>query len=251
MAIENLAKDLENYDKLFSKWQKTHPNGTFSQFSVQRIAAAINKGSAHTTLGPNLNQGKTWWKDGEKQFHDIIARYKWVKNTSEAAKTLRFCDYGCGSLRVSAHLIKRQNPGCVVGLDLTEDFIKHGKKLLGDLIEEKQVVTGTIEDKLDHAVNMNVDVLFSNNVSSHIHPNENTIYYDNIKQITHKAGSLAMVHALVSPEPVRFQRSGWAWPLEHYIASMNPMGLVQDHVGDDFERNGHTLSLRVLSFERQ
>ena len=49
---------------------------------------------------------------------------------------------------------------------------------------------------------------------------------------------------------MRFQRSGWAWPKEFYVEAMKPMKLINENVGDDIERNGHSLSVQVLTFER-
>lgn len=208
-------------DAAFAKWLERHPGGRYSQFSAQKVAAGLKKGRTHPTLGPQLQFQGEWWDAGLAIFNELLALYP-------IPETAKVCDYGCGSLRIGAHFIKRQPVDCFAGIDVTEDFINYGKTLAGqDLINDKRPILGTLSKQIDTVVNWNCDVLYSTHVAIHVHPDEKKQYLDNLKRICHKPGSTIIFDALISRTNVRFRNSGWGWPIRFYIESMAPFVLSE------------------------
>jgi SAM-dependent methyltransferase len=247
--VQSRLDEIEKYDALFERWRERNPSGTFSQFSTRRIAQSIRAGKPHTTLGPKLVDEADWWTHGGPVFETVRRKTKVV--TGRWSSSLKICDYGCGSLRVGVHFIKHQDAGCFVGLDVTEDFIAHGKQFLKNEIEEKKPILGIISEKIDAAVGLGIDVLFSHNVASHVHPDEIDAYFGNIKRIVHKPGSMAIIQVLCSETPQRFQRSGWAWPLNFYHSALLPLRAVRGTPHSKCQRNGIEMTSHMILVRRR
>jgi SAM-dependent methyltransferase len=215
------SKEQPKFDQeAFETWLSTHPGGKYSQFSAAKVAYSIRKGRPHPTLGPRLQREGDWWDAGKPIFNEILDFYP-------IAETAKVCDYGCGSLRISGHFIKRQPRDCFFGLDVTEDFIAYGRELIGpELIKEKRPQLGAISKKIDEAVAYNADVLYSTHVAIHVHPDEKRGYIDNIKRIAHRPGATIVFDALIAKQPVRFRNSGWGWPIGFYLEAMEPLRLI-------------------------
>ena len=246
MTRDELRIDLENFDNLFATWKQKNPDRKFSQYSATRIVSALKKGRPHTTLGPKLTTNKDWWQDGVAHYKLILSK---VDTFDESKK---ICDYGCGSLRVGAHFIKRQNAGCFFGLDVAEYFFEEGVRMMGDeIVAKKKPVLKLIDKGLDETIAASVDAVFSFNVACHIHPDEQDDYNANLKSICHKPGSRLLLHTMNYHTPVRFQRSGWAYPVEQYIKWMRPLNLLEVTVAArSVEKNGYSLASYLLLFER-
>ena len=246
----NDLEDLKKIDALYENWRQKNPTGTYSQFTNQRVLASIRAGRPHTTLGPELTSGD-WWEGGKSHYEMVLSIFRNFHKLGEEHFDLKVCDYGCGSLRVGAHFIKNHPAESFFGLDVTEELITYGREKLGDLIKSKKPVIGTIENKLDAVIKAEVDLLYTLNVSCHVRPEEVDEYYSNIKKITHKPKSLAVIHALVYERPIRFQRSGWAWPVKAYIDAMHPLKLVRKSIKPEPAVKGeYRLSVQNLTFQR-
>jgi len=207
-------------EEAFEAWLAKHPGGVYSQFSAAKVQSALRKGRAHPTLGSRLETPGDWWEAGKPIFEKLLD----LNPVPEAAKV---CDYGCGSLRVGAHFIKRQEPGCFIGLDVTQDFIAYGRELVGqELVDSKRPRLGAISEMIDEAAAFDVDLLYSTHVAIHVHPHEKAAYFENIKRIAHKPGGVIIFDALIVKEPIRFRRSGWGWPIDFYLSSMRPLRLI-------------------------
>ncbi len=235
--------DLKKFDALFQKWKKTNPTGTFSQFTIERQAVGLKKGRSHASLGFNLSGNTYWWHHGQQSFDNLIEQYPIPTDA-------RICDYGCGSLRIGVHFIKRQEPESYFGLDVTEDFIAYGKKVARDLLKEKSATVGTIEERFDDAVAFNPDIIYAANVVSHIHPDEIDDFYSNIKKLAHSSGAIVVLHVAAADKMTRFKRSGWAWPMEAYQDAMAPLTLIKSTHLVDFEQESDKFGTYLLTFQR-
>ena len=250
----NSEQDIALFDQIFDEWKRKYPNGKFSDFSARRVVSALRNGKEHPALGENLRSGD-WWKDGIYHFNLTTKFFSQLMDIESISEDAIVCDYGCGSLRIGAHFIKRQSPGCFIGMDVSNDLLSFGVDKLGNLVSEKAPILGTIREKLSNAIELNVDLLFSINVSYHVHPEEISVYYNNLKKIAHKPGSIVVLHVCVSKKdstskPIRFQRSGWAWPLDFYIKMMRPLMLKMVLYDKTFTRNNISLGRLYLAFQR-
>ncbi len=219
----------------FTAWRAKNSEGSYSQFSVEKIAASIAEGRPHPTLGPNLSTSNDWRSAGIPIFNQVM-------EMSQIPADAKVCEYGCGSMRIGVHFIERQPPGHYCGLDVTEDFIDYGRRLIGqNLLHAKRPLLGSIADNIDQAVQFDSQILFSTHVAIHVHPGEKMQFFRNIKKIAHSSGSTIIFDALISPQPVRFRNSGWGWPIGFYLENMQPFKLVsiiyrrdRDDFGQEF-----------------
>lgn len=240
-----VEEPIRKFDAAFEKWRETHPEGRFSEFSAQFVFGQLQKGSSHASLGGKLQTAEDWWKAGERPRDFVL-------ENADITPESRICDYGCGSLRVGGHLMKLLNPGNYIGIDVSEDFISEGIKLVGaDLIEQKKPVLGSIESRMDEVIAANVDVVFSFNVALHVHPDEQTAYNERLKAIAHKRGARLLLHMVESAEPIRFQKSGWAYPFAQYLEWMKPLVLQKDPVFvNETTKAGRSFKSYILVFDR-
>ncbi|WP_442578674.1 class I SAM-dependent methyltransferase [Mesorhizobium sp. ASY16-5R] len=230
------------YDREFHEWLKSNPGGVFSQYSVQDTVNKLNKGGKHHTLGGNL-YGAEWSTGG-------ISFFKRLRRLADIPRYARICDYGCGSLRIGIHFIKQQNSGCYYGLDVTRDFIEQGVEFAGDVVQNRCAKLGTIGNDLESAVKFDADLLFAANIVCHIHPEEAETFYANIKKIVHRPNGIILLHVVEHPFMVRYQKSGWAWPLDFYDKKMRPFRRVGTDFMKPFHKAGYFMNGYVLVYER-
>ena len=241
---EALEADFAVFDAAFEAWRLKHPGGRFSEFSAARIASALKKGRPHTSLGPNLTKPGGWWNAGAGLFREGLAQHT-------PAPTDRICDYGCGSLRIGAHFIKRQAPDTFWGLDVTDDFLAYGPDLIGpELMAEKRPRLGTIDALLDQAIAADIDLVLSTVTAMQVHPDEKDEYLSNLKRLAHRPGAHVQVMVVLGDEAIRYRRTAWAWPLSFYEAAMQPMRLVSNVHRVDQAEGDLTLGNHYLLFRR-
>ncbi|MFI0849481.1 hypothetical protein [Mesorhizobium sp. IMUNJ 23232] len=208
------------YDEAFEAWRAKQPGSKFSEFSLRRIINGLRKGRVHDTLGSNLSGEESWAESGRSMFETILAMHPLPANA-------RVCDYGCGSLRVTSHFIRRQDRLCVFALDAVTDFMKIGKELLGEhVLQEKLPRFGVISARLENAAAFRPDLVYATSVARHVHPEEKPDFIDAMRRIAGKPGSVAIFDAYVADKETRFARSGWAWPLNFYLDAMAPLKLI-------------------------
>ncbi|MEQ1950876.1 class I SAM-dependent methyltransferase [Mesorhizobium sp. CN2-181] len=230
------------YDREFHEWLKSNPGGTFSQYSVQDIVNKLKQGGKHHTLGAKLH-GVEWSKSG-------LPFYKRLRRLADTPRYARICDYGCGSLRIGVHYIKQHNAGCYYGLDVTRDFIDQGVELAGDILHKRRAQVGTISQDLEKAVKFDADLLFAANLVSHVHPEEIETFYANIKRIVHRPNGVILLHVVEHPFMVRYQKSGWAWPLDFFDKKMQPFQRVETDFLRYFHKAGYFMNGYILVYKR-
>ncbi|MCV9963062.1 class I SAM-dependent methyltransferase [Pararhizobium sp. BT-229] len=242
---ENPAeKKIAAFDANFAKWLEKNPGGQFSKFSTEAIRKSLEKGTAHATLGPTLKSGTDWREAG-------VTGAKRIYDRCQIDHEAKLCDYGCGSLRVGVHIIERQAAGCYFGIDVSQYLVDTGEQLVGEeLVREKRPVLGTIDDKLDEVIAAGIDVAFSYNVASHVHPDEQDNFISNLKAICHKPGSQLLLHVLTCHEPMRVQQSGWAWKRSQYLDWLAPLRLVDETLLSQVYKNDIKFEGWLMTFER-
>ncbi|MDQ6435163.1 class I SAM-dependent methyltransferase [Mesorhizobium sp. LHD-90] len=244
MNESKAATKIRQFDADFDRWVARNPGGKFSAFSAIETSKRLKNGASHATLGTKLKNGNNWAIDG-------LANCQLVYDLGGVNPETKICDYGCGNLRVGVHVIDRQAPGSYFGIDVSEYLIAEGIRLVGDdVIRRKRPVLGTIKERLDDVVEAAVDITFSFNVSSHIHPDEQDAYVGNLKAICHKPGARLLLNVVTFQEPVRFQPSGWAWTIPHYVDWFAPMKLIDTVFYGSSDRAGMVIEGHRLTFQR-
>jgi hypothetical protein len=185
---------------------------SLSEREWTQIARAIERGEPHHTLGTRLRSGLPWHKAGKadfKRFNSIL----------RVRRTDRVIDYGCGTLRIGLHFIKRLRPGNYMGLDLIPQFIESGQRLLGEkLLRKASPALACInQESLLAAERFGATIVISSDVAFHVHPNEVASYFGNLRRLAHTPGAY------------QYNESGWSWPLTYYQELLKPLVFVGTH----------------------
>jgi SAM-dependent methyltransferase len=199
----------------FWYWRQRNPGTSFSQFYADIIAARLNTGRGHHSLGKRQysdsnRHGESWTIEtfaerGRDQANMLLEL--------GLQPTDRCIDYGCGSLRIGQQLIRLLPPGHYCGLDVTDRFFSDGLSLIDPaLIARKQPRLAVIDEAvLAELAQDPADFLFSYAVLKHVPPAEVTAYFDEVTRLigpnslaciffvtgarTMPAGSMSWVHA--------------------------------------------------------
>src|SRR5262245_61204371 len=151
-----------------------------------RRREAILRGEIpHGILGGNLYDG--YGVSGEGFFRKLI---------NLGLKPDDICvDYGCGTLRLGIHAIKYLKPGGYWGMDIVNDFLKEGRKLVGDrLWQEKRPNLRLISaESVTEVATVKPKLLFSVHVLKHVRPDKLNEYFHNIIKIIGPSGEAIIV----------------------------------------------------------
>lgn len=139
---------------------------SFSQTYRQSVERQLQSGAPHSTLGGNLKFNQRFEVAGV----DVIAKLDTfgLNNASSCV------DYGCGTLRVGQHIIRRLDVGSFVGLDISDYLLAEGRALIGEaLVADKQPRLELIsEQTVANIAATKPEFVFANAVLMHIHPDE-------------------------------------------------------------------------------
>jgi SAM-dependent methyltransferase len=244
-----MGSPFEAGDRRFLDYKRRNPQGSFAQYSMEREYARLNEGRTNNPSGAlavGFGESEGFWKAGEapaaKLFRAMTPR-----------PHDRVIDYGCGTLRVAAHFIRYLDRGCFFGLDVIDGFFEAGKRVLGaELLEEKAPRFGIVnEDNLALASNFGADLVFSNTVCVHVHPDETGTYFRNLARVTHVPGARLIFNAMLSERPLRFEFTSWAWPLDFYERSLGELELVRAATGRPQDKAGGLVAPVNLEFRRR
>lgn len=241
-------KTFEDYDALFRRWQEKHGGG-FAEFSATRIVKALKQGRPHPTLSLDPERDAELLESAGTSLASVEEAYRAATGTELPAGAV-ICDFGCGSLRLGRVLIERQAPARYIGLDVSAVLLRRFERDNRDLLDEKAPLIGTIDDCLDMAVDREPDVTLAYNVAAHVHPDEMGDFFDRLRRLAGKPGALVLLHILRSDKPVRFQRSGWAWPEYHFRQAMEPLQEVWRTPARDLDPNSDTLDTFMVVYRR-
>ncbi len=239
-----LEESFARHDARFAAWRARRPGGRYADFLTEEVTAALRGGRAHTTLGPRLKDCDDWWAHGRPLFEELLA----VAPVGEGARVI---DYGCGSLRIGAHYIRRQAPGAYMGLDLAPVYLEWGRDLLGAaLLAEKRPRLGLIAATMPEAAAFGAALVLSVLAAPQVHPEETDAYYGDLKAAAAAPGCRVVLTANVAAAPLRYAPAGRAWPMERFDAWMHPLTRVAARHRHDSEKEGGTVSSFHLVYRR-
>jgi len=205
MKILNSAK-LVAQNCRFKLWQWRHPGSSFKNYFADLVKDDLEQGRRHPSLG------RIAW---EERFHKFQARV--------GIRPDDVCvDYGCGTLRMGIHVIRFLNRGCYWGLDIDQELLDRGCRMLGPQLENKAPNLRVISPAtVKEAASSRPALLFSLRVLIHVHPDELDEYIGNILTII-RDGGRAIISGKWSPaQTFQFGRQSWAHSLAelHRIAA--------------------------------
>jgi SAM-dependent methyltransferase len=238
----------------FEKFKRDRPGSTFAQFYAAQAAQTIAKGKAHSTLGLRLYDKR----DGKKSEGDFFEAGRFAferyRKLSKIKPDDRVVDYGCGSLRLGIHFLDYLNPENYFGLDVTRDFIDIGISAAPERIARKKPQLYAINAaSIVSASEFGADLVISNAVSYHVHPDENEQYLGNLAAICAKPGARLIFDAKCSAAPVQFRKRSWAYPLEFYVDRLSPLAFTAQHKTTAVADSGSAaipLEYTILEFRR-
>jgi SAM-dependent methyltransferase len=242
-AIIEEHGDFTAFDARFRAWQNVPGQDSFSRYNTSRTLTKINKGLAHTTLGKNLGETKKWETSGKSAFVNI-RKHHIIRPTD------RVLEYGCGSLRTAKPFIEFLPPGHFFGLDVNAGFLRHRQELAGDLLKDKQVQLGVIPDNFEAARAFEADVVFSTNVATQVHPDEQEAYFKNQVDLIQDPCAALIIHTSLAKRPSCMGNSTWAWPIAHYDAGFAPLSRIAMSVLSTSTRRGVELTHVLLSYQK-
>jgi SAM-dependent methyltransferase len=224
----------EKRDERFARFKAKDPTLTFGRYMAERMQAELASGKIGNPKGAiPVALGPDFWSAGE-------ARARKLLSAIAPRPDSKVIDYGCGSLRIGAHFIARLARGCYFGLDVIEGFYGFGRQALGPaLLEEKAPRFHIIDEAgLTMGEAFGADIVFSNVVCIHIHPDETTDYFRNLARLAHKPGARLLFNARTTEAPVRYEFDGWSWPMTFYTEALPGFELVRADRGVPQFQNG-------------
>jgi SAM-dependent methyltransferase len=226
----------ERLDERYRKYVADHPGVSYAEWMNIVQVESLSRGGEHATLGPNLRKYPNWWDAGANAFY----RYQ---RTFPILRRSRVVDYGCGSLRVGGHFIRYLDPGHYFGLDVGMGFIDMGKALVGDaLLAQKTPRFASIdEDSMREAVAFDADIVCSNAVSYHVHPDEAPLYFANLARLAHKPGATLFFDVSVSDEPI--DKLQLSMPVDYFRQALPRLDFAMFHEIDKRPENNQIVGI--------
>ncbi|MBV8975968.1 MAG: class I SAM-dependent methyltransferase [Alphaproteobacteria bacterium] len=212
----------------YLKFKAKNPQVPFSRYLMERQYRNMRKGDQAPSgaLRIALGSPDEFWQSGRAKAEKLMAR-------AELAPSHKAIEYGCGSLRIGAHFIRFLKAGHFLGLDVIDGFYELGKRALGpELLSAKSPRFHVIDAAgLAMAEAFDADVVFSNVVCVHVHPDETAEYFRNLARLAHKPGARLLFNAHISDVPLRFEFDGWSWPMAFYKNALEGFALVRAELG--------------------
>lgn len=168
-AVKNPGFALDHLRNNFTIWRYYLTSSSFSEASRKAMNKWVRK-------DPQSAVGE-WDKDiGELQF-------EFLKDEGlEPSDSL--LDLGCGTLRGGRYFIPYLNPGKYMGLDISNEAISEGKKILGkELLRQKDVELRVNNDLRFEEVNREFDFVIAQSVFTHLPEEEIRECLQNIGKI--------------------------------------------------------------------
>lgn len=161
------AKSKESADFVFQE-------AAFSKQFVSRIEQQIASGVPQATLGTNLKGTLKFLESGAGGLNMLRS---WGMQPDDVC-----VDYGCGSLRIGAHIIEYLQPGHYWGLDVTSTFYEQGLQQMDpQVVQQKQPNLRVIDAaSLNAARDQKPTYMLCVGVVSHIPPDELAIFFDQV-----------------------------------------------------------------------
>jgi|HubBroStandDraft_5_1064220.scaffolds.fasta_scaffold49005_2 hypothetical protein len=235
-------------DRRFQRFHKQNPGVSFAQYSMDLVIKAMDEGwvNPDSALAIAQSNPEKFWTAAEPKAK------KWFK-TMALKRRHKVIEYGCGSLRLGAHFISYLDRGHYAGLDVISGFYERGVRTIGaKLIDAKTPVLRVIsEEAVAEGVAFAADIVFSNTVAVHVHPDETQAYYGNLARLTAKPGARLIFNAMLFERCHRFQFNSWAWPMEFYKDSLRELECVRAEIGRSRTQDDAEMKLAEFEFRRR
>jgi len=246
--MPDMDNPYEQQDRLYRELKQKQPGLSFAKYAMDRVVKSMERGKVtnpEAALTIALCNPAKFWEAAEKKAQ------KWFK-TMALKRSDRVIEYGCGSLRLGAHFIRYLNPGCFFGMDVVSGFYEVGIRTIGaEIVERKKPKLGVIdEDTLAAGVEFGADIVCSNTVCVHVHPDEIAEYFRNLIRLTAKPGARLIFNAVIYDRLHRFEFNSWAWPLEFYEDRLKELDLVHVEIGRERVKDGVHMKLVEFEFRR-
>jgi SAM-dependent methyltransferase len=203
-------------ERRYRRWKRHNPEGDFSQFYVDHVLSATEKGKGHPTLG---TRGFTKTKPGavawtpESFAQRGCEQWSYYSRVTNLTRHGKCVDFGCGSLRVGQHAIRQLERGCYWGLDVTDAFITSGLQLIDpSIISQKQPHFSVIEDSsIEQVRAWKPDAIFANAVLQHVPPPELPTFFRRIGRLL-APGAIAAIVFIADSSITQVKAMSWAYP---------------------------------------
>jgi SAM-dependent methyltransferase len=238
----------EAQDKRYRKFKRRNPDVSFAKYAMDRVVRRMENGSVtnpDAALTIALCNPEKFWEAAEPKAQ------KWFK-TMALKKSNRMIEYGCGSMRLGAHFIRYLDPGCFFGMDVVAGFYEVWRDTIGaELAAAKKPKLAVIDERaIQDGIAFGADIVCSNTVCVHVHPDEIDEYFDNMIRLTAKPGARLVFNAVICDRPHRFEFNSWAWPLDFYKERMKTLDLMNVEIGRAKEKDGGHMNLVEFEFRR-
>jgi hypothetical protein len=225
----------------YLRFKELNPDVPFSHYLMERQLRTLSAGSGALKVAFASNE--EFWASGEARAKRLLAGVEPRHNVVE---------YGCGSLRIAAHFIRHLDPGRFFGLDVVAGFYEAGMIAIGTALAAEKVPRLEVigEDSLAAAQALGADLVYSNVVCSHVHPDEIENYFHNLARLAQRPGARLIFNAELCEHPHRYAFDGWAWPLEFYKQSLSALTLARATTSSPRIRGGETVVPVDFEFHR-
>lgn len=216
------------FSKAYERFKLENPGASYASFAVTKEAAFVSEKRPHATLGENINESS------RQQGVNIYSKYMAILGVQSSDKVI---EYGCGSLRVGGCFVKALERGHYLGLDVVREFYEIGiSRLIKEIGDTKDHHFHLIDEEgIQLGEAFAADHVFASNVLFHIHPDDIITSLANIARLCAKPGCRLIFDAKITRDDnprrysQRYEKGGWAWPLDFYRAALFPLDLIAVH----------------------
>jgi SAM-dependent methyltransferase len=231
----------EAFDQEFAAYKEDHPGSVFADFYAHKSLLQIQQGIPHATLGASLKTPNQVTKAAVDELCEACG----------VTRDTRVADYGCGTLRMGRHFIRRLARRHYLGMDISQELLDIGRGLIQPpLLAKKEPALWRIDDRgMKAGIAFGADLVISTAVAFHVHPDELPTYFTNIMHLAHKPSASILIGTNIGPEG-RSSGLSWARPLDLYRAGLSGFELLQVTEKTTVTKNGVTFVNSLLRFQR-
>jgi hypothetical protein len=235
--------DYENYDAKLAQWLKRNPGKTAAHWQGEKTLRKLaDPAATHATLGTSLKKGEDASEPSYRRFRRLMG----------VTASTRIVDYGCGTLRIGAPLIRDQDLGCYFGVEPVAGYLDIARRMYGSLIDDKGARLMALSERaVAEAAAFSPDVVLSTAVAFHVPPWDAPSYFGNLAKIAHRPGARVFFDAVISATPFRYKNLSWAWPRDYFVKALPDFDLVDSHAPVQREKIGQAVESAVLEFRRR
>jgi len=207
-------------DLTFRFWQLAHPGGSFADYYVWRISRKLDRNQPHKTLGRRVFRPGGAVACGALHDRDSFARtglrpFHWVAHVAGLAEDDVVADFGCGSLRLGQHFMRRIAPSHYWGLDVSDRFFREGLDVLGpdEVGRFRPNLRVIAEASLAEARAASPSLVVAVAVLKHVPQSAWERFFDGLTSLVSERTRLVLTFD-AAEKPERILGKSWAYPIE-------------------------------------